>query len=237
MATKTPIPWFPIIDESLIQGDDAHLRHVFANKKLLEILDEILPTSFQKSKERHFIKKWPIFNLNFWMAAAKCSLSAASNIAGSSFVTAMGGNGKEFGIKISGKPDTWFYESADVPKGKARDPFSLEDCTAAYGDSALAECFGLGAMALSFCPEMQKIHHGFFDSKIFEIPKHLYKFVHPSFPKSKARAGLLVSSVIEEDITPIIELGLVEKTGNHGGLGAGLYTAPMNIFRNAFESI
>ena len=237
MASEIPIPWFPIIDESLIQGDDAHLRHVHAHKKLLEILEEILPAPFQNSKERKFIEKWPIFNLNFWMAAAKCSLSAASGIAGSSFVTAMGGNGNEFGIKISGKPDTWFYEPASIPKGSTREPFSPEDCTGAYGDSALAECFGLGAMALSFCPEMQKIHEGFFDSDIFDIPKCLYKFEHPSFPKSKARAGLFVSAIIEENRTPIIELGLVEKTGNHGGLGAGLYNAPMNTFKNAFETL
>ena len=237
MASEIPIPWFPIIDESLIQGDDAHLRHVHAHKKLLEILDEILPAPFQNSKERKFIEKWPIFNLNFWMAAAKCSLSAASGIAGSSFVTAMGGNGNEFGIKISGKPDTWFYEPASIPKGSTREPFSPEDCTGAYGDSALAECFGLGAMALSFCPEMQKIHEGFFDSDIFDIPKCLYKFEHPSFPKSKARAGLLASAIIEENRTPIIELGLVEKTGKHGGLGAGLYNAPMNTFKNAFETL
>ena len=237
MATERPIPWFPIIDESLIRGDDAHLRHVFANKKLLKIFDEILPAPFQNSKERNFIEKWPIFNLNFWMAAAKCSLSAASGIAGSSFVTAMGGNGNEFGIKISGKPDTWFYDPAGIPKGKTREPFLPEDCTGAYGDSALSECFGLGAMALSFCPEMQKIHEGFFDSSIFDISKCLFKFEHPSFPKSKARAGLFVSAIIEENVTPIIELGLVEKTGNHGGLGAGLYTAPMSTFKNAFDTV
>ena len=107
-SVKTPIPWFPIIDESLVHGDDAHLRHLYANEKLLEIMDKNLPANFRSSKQREFIKKWPIFNLNFWMAAAKCSLSSASHIDGSSFVTSMGGNGKEFGIKISGIPNTWF---------------------------------------------------------------------------------------------------------------------------------
>ena len=236
-SVKTPIPWFPIIDESLVNGDDAHLRHVYANEKLLEIMDKNLPANFRSSKEREFIKKWPIFNLNFWMAAAKCSLSSASHIDGSSFVTSMGGNGKEFGIKISGNPNTWFCEQADIPKGRTRDPFSLDDCTGAYGDSALAECFGLGAMALSFCPEMQKIHDGFFDRQIFDIPKKLYKDVHPFFHKSKARAGLLASTVVEEEITPIIELGLVERTGVHGGLGAGLYQAPFSTFKKAVTSL
>ncbi len=237
MAAKTPIPWFPIIDESLIHGDDAHLRHVYAHKKLLNILDNRLPDAFQRSKEHNFIKQWPIFNLNFWMASAKCALLAASNIEGSSFVTAMGGNGKEFGVKISGRPDIWFYENAEIPKGKARAPFSLDDCAGAYGDSALAECFGLGAMALSFCPEMQKIHNGFFDMQIFDIPKNIYKFKHPRFTKSNARAGLFASAVIEKNLTPVVELGLVEKTGNHGGLGAGLYTTPMSIFTAAAESL
>ena len=43
--------------------------------------------------------------------------------------------------------------------------------------------------------------------------------------------------IIEENVTPIIELGLVERTGKHGGLGAGLYTAPMSIFKDAFETV
>ena len=84
---------------------------------------------------------------------------------------------------------------------------------------------------------MQKIHDGFFDRQIFDIPKKLYKDVHPFFHKSKARAGLLASTVVEEEITPIIELGLVERTGVHGGLGAGLYQAPFSTFKNAVKSL
>ena len=73
--------------------------------------------------------------------------------------------------------------------------------------------------------------------QIFDIPKNIYKSKHPCFTKSNARAGLFASAVIEKNLTPVVELGLVEKTGNHGGLGAGLYTTPMSIFTAAAESL
>ena len=34
------------------------------------VLGKNMPADFQNSREQNFIKQWPIFNLNFWMASA-----------------------------------------------------------------------------------------------------------------------------------------------------------------------
>ena len=171
------------------------------------------------------------------MAAARCALSAAVGVAGSGLVTALGGNGATAGLQVSGLPGRWFTAEADVPQGNVRAPFTLDSCTGAYGDSALAEGFGLGAMALSYCPDMQALHSGFYEKSVYALPGKLLMGAHPGFPQSGARAGLSVRAVVESGEVPVVELGLVEKTGQDGGLGAGLYRPPLAIFKEACDAL
>ena len=236
-AASEPIPWLPIIDAALTRGDDVHLRHLEAHKTLVEVIRKRLPAAFGASNIGTFVAEWPIFHLNFWMAAARCALSAAMGVEGSALVTAIGGNGMQFGLQVSGLPGRWFTAQADVPRGNVREPHTLESCTGAYGDSALAEGFGLGAMALSYCPEMQLLHSGFYDDDIYALPEKLLMGVHPDFPKSGARAGLSARAVIETGNVPVVELGLVEKNGVDGGLGAGLYRPPLAPFEAACAAL
>lgn len=236
-AAADPIPWLPLVDDALTRGDDAHLRHLEAHKLLVEIFQKRLGNDFVESKIGAFVAEWPIFHLNFWMAAARCALSAAAGVEGSGLVTATAGNGAEFGLQVSGLPGRWFTAPADVPRGNVRDPYTLESCTGAYGDSALAEGFGLGAMALSYCPDMQALHKGYYDDTIYALPEKLLMAAHPGFPKSAARAGLSARAVVESGETPVVELGLVEKMGVDGGLGAGLYRPPLAPFAAACAAL
>ena len=236
-AASTPIDWLPIIDDALTKGDDAHLRHLEAHKTMVTILGERLGADFAASKAGAFVGEWPIFHLNFWMAAARCALSAASGVKDSALITAFGGNGTQFGLQVSGLPGRWFTADADIPRGNVRTPYTLESCTGAYGDSALAEGFGLGAMALSYCPDMQALHTGFYDDSIYDLPGTLLMAAHPGLPTSAARAGLSARAVIDSGKTPVVELGLVEKTGVDGGLGAGLYQPPLAPFAEACAAL
>ncbi len=236
-AAAEPLAWLPIVDDALTKGDDAHLRHLEAHKTLLDVLNERLGSGFISSDVGAFVGEWPIFHLNFWMAAARCALSAASGVAGSSLITAFGGNGAEFGLQVSGLPGRWFTATADVPRGNVRAPYTLDSCVDAYGDSALAEGFGLGAMALSYCPDMQALHEGFYDEGIYRLPETLLMAPHPGFPKSGARAGLSARAVVENGVVPVVELGLVEKTGVDGGLGAGLFRPPAAPFAEACAAL
>ncbi|WP_261007651.1 DUF1116 domain-containing protein, partial [Bordetella pertussis] len=48
---------------------------------------------------------------------SKCMLSAAEGMAGSSLVTAMGGNGREAGIQLAALPGRWFSRRCGAPRG------------------------------------------------------------------------------------------------------------------------
>ena len=228
-----PIEWLPIIDEAIIQGDDGHLRHLESHKILASIILECLGDEFSESGVYAFIKKWPFFHLNFWMAASKLIVSSAVGTDESGIITAFGGNGNEFGFQIAAFPDRWFTCAAGPPLGKIRDPHTVETCVGAFGDSAITEGLGLGAMAQSFCPDMQELHKGFTPDDIFTLPEKLLMVTHPGMPKSCARVGLSVRAIVENRLTPILELGIADKNGVYGGLGAGIYRPPIEPFLEA----
>jgi len=56
---------------------------------------------------------------------------------------------------------------------------------------------------------------------------------HPGMPKSCARVGLSVRAIVENRLTPILELGIADKNGVYGGLGAGIYRPPIEPFLEA----
>ena len=229
-APADPIPWLPIIDDALTRGDDGHLRHVEAHKILVEILRCRLGKGFAGSDIDGFIEKWPFFHLNYWMAGSKLILSAAAGTDGSAIITAFGGNGTDFGLQVAGLPGRWFTAPATPPIGTIREPHSLETVAGAFGDSAIAEGLGLGALAHSYSPDMQALHRGFIPDDILDLPDSLLMAVHPGFPKSKARVGLSARAVADLKTTPVLELGIADKAGTDGGLGAGLYRPPIEPF-------
>lgn len=236
-APIDPIPWLRIIDEALVRGDDGHLRHVEANKMLAALLRERLGADYTGSEIDAFVEKWPFFHLNYWMAGSKLILSAAAGTAGSAIVTALGGNGNSFGLQIAGLPGRWFTVPATPPVGNMRDPHTLETVVGAFGDSAVAEGLGLGALAQSYCPDMQALHRDFNPDDILELPAALLMAEHPGLPKSGARVGLSARAVVELQTTPVVELGIADKAGIDGGLGAGLYRPPIEPFAEACAAL
>jgi hypothetical protein len=233
----SPIEWLSIIDEALTLGDDGHLRHLEAHKILVGILCDRLGKDFTGSATDVFIEKWPFFHLNFWMAASKLILSAAAGTKASSIISAFGGNGNEFGLQVAGLPGQWFTCPADPPLGNIRKPHTIDTCVGAFGDSAVAEGLGLGAMAQSYCPDMQKLHAGFTPEDIFKLPEKLLMAPHPGMTKSGARVGLSARAVMEINVTPVVELGIADKHGINGGLGAGIYRPPITPFATACEAL
>ena len=160
-------------------------------------------------------------------------MAAATGVAGSALVTAFGGNGAEFGLQVSGLPGRWFTCPATPPLGKVRAPHSVESGVGAYGDSALVEAFGLGALAHAYCPEMRALHRDFYHADLLALPAKLLLREHPALPLSRARCGLSARRVVEACATPVVELGIVDRAGIDGGLGAGLYRPPMAPFTTA----
>jgi len=92
-------------------------------------------------------------------------------------------------------------------------------------------------MAQSYCPDMQALHAGFTPDDIFELPEKLLMAPHPKMPKSGARVGVSARAVIEAEVTPVVELGIADKHGINGGLGAGIYRPPIAPFTEACEAL
>ena len=81
------------------------------------------------------------------------------------------------------------------------------------------------------------LHEGFCPADLTELPARLLCGKHPQMPLSGALVGLCVRQVLEAGGTPVVELGIVEKTGEGGGLGAGLYRPEIDVFRQAAASL
>lgn len=232
-----PLPWLPIIDHALMNGDDTHLRHVAAHKRLMETFDLRRSRQHPHNDADSFVHQWPFFHLNFWMAAIRCVLDGASHIASSSIVTAFGGNGHAFGVQVSGIPERWFTVEASPPIGKLRDGFTPSDTTGAFGDSAIIEAFGLGALAHHYSPPIRDFFAGHRHDDLLLLPAKLLATHHPGLPRSRARVGLVARNVTAQCATPVVELGIVDQEGEAGGLGAGLYRPPLAPFAAACDAL
>ena len=236
-VSTEPLPWLPLVDHALTGGDDTHLRHVAAHARLMGVIDTRRCARSTDAEADAFIRKWPIFHLNYWMAAVRCILDGATGVPSSSVVTALGGNGEIFGLQVSGLPGRWFTAEATPPIGRLREGFVAADTTGAFGDSAIIEAFGLGALAHRYAPRMRELFAGHRHDDLLSLPAKLLAAAHPRLPESRALTGLAARNVAEHHATPVIELGIVDRNGEAGGLGAGLYRPPLGPFATACREL
>ena len=171
------------------------------------------------------------------MAAVRCILDGATGVPSSSLVTALGGNGAMFGLQIIGLPGRWFTCEATPPIGTLRKGFVTADTTGAFGDSAIIEAFGLRAFAHRYAPRMRDLFAGHHHVDLLSLPAKLLAVVHPRLPASGALTGLVARKVSASRATPVIGLGIVDRTGRAGGLGAGLYRPLLDPFSTACREL
>ena len=237
VVSGEPVEWLPIIDAALTEGDDTHLRHVAAHARLVETLRARMDPARQGGDADVFMGTWPFFHLNFWMAGIRVAMQAATGVDGSALVTAFGGNGETFGLQVSGLPGRWFTCPATPPLGKVRAPHTVDSGVGAYGDSALVEAFGLGALAHRYAPDMRALHEDFHHPDLLALPGRLLLRPHPGLARSGALCGLSARRVVTTGATPVVELGIVHRDGTDGGLGAGLYRPVMAPFEAACAAL
>ena len=110
-----------IMVEALRRGDELHNRNAAATSMLAERLARGLARAGVAAdvQERllEFMRGNPQFFVAVSLAASRLMLEAGHGVEGSSLLTAVGANGRECGIKVSGLGDRWFTAPAEVPEG------------------------------------------------------------------------------------------------------------------------
>lgn len=228
-----------IIIEGLMMGDENHSSQTAVDALFIR---KLIPTALKcKNCEELllYFANTPRFFHNFCQSAQRTAVLGAHGIEGSPVVTAAGGNGVEYGIKVSGLGEEWFTAPSPMIEGTyMTEGAKRENQLPWIGDSSVVECAGLGGLLSAASPkvcswrgesaldgvktteDMRKICAG-------ENPN--YKIPNLNF--SHAPVGIDILKVEGTGILPVIDGGMIDRNG--GWMGAGAAKIPMECFTKA----
>ncbi|MHB1770140.1 MAG: oxamate carbamoyltransferase subunit AllG family protein [Acidimicrobiales bacterium] len=233
----SPLELLPLIDGALAAGDDCHSRTMVGSRRLADVLLGAGSRDDSDGDIEGFLSSASSFALNLWMAAVACAMRRAGGISGSSLITAAGGNGTEFGIQLAGAPRRWFCRPAEPPRGLVGDRHAGRTALGAVGDSAILDIFGLGGMAVELAPEVRSTLGDYLPSDAIARSERLLAREHPDLGGVRRRVGLTASRVVEEEVPPIILLGMIDGSGEVGRVGGGVYQPPVALFADACAAL
>lgn len=240
------LPVKPILAESLQMGDENHTRQTAADyifqhhvlPKLAAMEDPSLPRR-QILDAIDYIANTPRFFYCLGQGACRTATLANNGRAYSTVVSAMCGNGVEYGIKIAALGDRWFTAKAPYIHGKYNSPeFNIDMQLPWIGDSCTVECAGMGGFAAAASPIVcnlrnlnmeQSIEQTREMEKISVAINNNYPIPNMGFDGLPCAIDML--KVIKTGITPCIHGGMIAKDG--GLLGAGMARIPMECFEKA----
>jgi hypothetical protein len=236
-----------IIVEALRRGDELHNRNAAATSMLAQRLAPGLaragvPTGAQE-RIFQFLHGNPQFFVAVSLAASRLALDAGHGVEGSSLITAVGANGRDCGIKVSGLGDRWFTAPAEVPQGVLISGFGPADAGPACGDSLLVECFGLGATVLPAAPALwrslgadeARARQIFEDTVLIACAEHP-RYRVPLLGDRRAPTGIDLLRVLETGIRPVIDIVMIHREAGRGMIGFGLTSPPSACFEQAAQA-
>jgi hypothetical protein len=231
--------------EALRRGDELHNRNAAATSMLAELLAPALAAEPPAVRQRifEFLRGNPQFFVGVSLAASRLALDAGHGIAGSSLVTAVGANGTECGIKISGLGEHWFKAPAEVPVGIFLPGYGPADAGPSCGDSLSVECAGLGATVLATAPALWPLVGGdesrartiFEETAQISLGEHPHYRV-PVYGDAGAPTGIDLLRVVETGIRPVIDIVMVHREPGLGMIGFGLTSPAAGCFEQAAEA-
>ncbi len=237
-----------IMCEALRRGDELHNRNAAATSMLTERLAPGLARAGVgvELQERlfEFLRGNPQFFVAVSLAATRLMLDRGHGVEGSSLVTAVGSNGTECGIKVSGLGDQWFVAPAEMAEGVALDGADVADAAPACGDSMLVECAGLGASVLPAAPALwpllgvdsERARRLYEDTCAIALAEHP-RYRVPVLADRGAPVGVDVRKVLETGIRPVIDIVMMHRKAGRGLVGFGLVSPPMACFEQAAQAL
>jgi hypothetical protein len=236
----------PIMQRALHMGDELHSRNTAASllftRELLPFLLQLAETdrervdlAVQAMTADHY------FFLRLSMAAAKATADAAHGVEGSTLISAMGFNCREFAIRVSGLGDEWFRGPLPVIEATLFRGHTPDEITWMGGESIMIETIGLGGFAQAAAFPLQTYQGGspevmiannkaMYDIVVGEHPD----FKIPFFGYRGVPSGIDLRKVIQTKTTPIMNIGIAGRNG--GQIGAGLVRAHLGCFECAMAA-
>jgi hypothetical protein len=247
IRTSDPVEVFSFLAQALQMGDDAHMRTQAATNILIR---HWLPALVQVDDSvavdvARFLASDHLFFLNIAMAAAKCATSWAAEVEGSSIVIGMARNGTTFGVRLSGSEDRWFVADAPPVEDALYHPgYGPEDGALDIGDSAVLELIGLGGASAAASPAVAAFLGGSMSAAIATTEAvaricaaRSSRFKLPMLDMQGSPLGVDVRKVVELQITPAINTGILHATDGTGQVGAGIARAPLPCFEDALLAL
>ncbi len=236
----------PILAESMQMGDENHTRQTAAdllfNKQVLPQLFELDLPKEQIMRTVKYIVETPRFFHCYGQGASRAAAIAADGTEYSTMVTAVAGNGVEFGIKIASLPGQWFTAKAPMMKGQyTSTKYTEKDQLPWLGDSCVVEVAGMGGIAAAASPIVcnlrgMSLQESIAQSREMEnicITRNP-NYVIPNLDFDCLPVGIDMRLVLKTGICPVIHGGMFNHEG--GLIGAGMARVPMECFQKAMKA-
>ncbi len=247
LARRGPVDLRSMIAQALHMGDECHNRNKAGTSLFLRAIGPALAETSDAATAAavmRFIDGNDHFFLNLSMPAMKAMLLPAENIPGCTVVTTMARNGTDFGIRLSATGDRWFTCESGDPVGLFFPGFTQADANKDIGDSTITETGGIGGFALAGAPAIVQFVGGTpadalnATLEMYEITAGEHSaFTIPALNFRGTPMGIDVRKVLATGITPRINTGIAHKEPGVGMVGAGLLSAPLACFKDAFRAL
>jgi uncharacterized protein DUF1116 len=238
------IPLQPLMVRALHMGDELHSRNTAATllftRELFPLLLELSGRMRDEVRQTlDYLRSSDYFFLRLSMAASKATADAAHGVEGSSVVSAMVFNCREFAIRVSGLGEEWFRGPLPTMYGaKLFDGFTEDDVEFMGGESTINETVGLGGFAQSAAFPLQAYQGGSAE-RMIEANLAMYEITLAEHPELKipylgfrgVPSGIEIHRVVTTGITPVLDIGVAGRMG--GQIGAGSFRAPLQCFEAA----
>jgi hypothetical protein len=207
LVRASPVSIDELIRVAVAGGDECHARTAVANEALLASVRAL------DAADAGRMRAMPAFVLPILMAAACTAMRKAR-----SEIEAIGGNGIDFGVRRRGD-QAWRQMTAQAPVG-AR--FSgAATALAAIGDSAVIDFCGLGGQALSVAPALTKEWGAVLPA---DAVMRRQSVIDP-------HTGMVDAGRVERGgLGPLINLAIIDRDGDAGLIGRGVYCPPIELF-------
>jgi len=246
LKSSGPLDVFSLVAQGLQMGDDAHMRtQATTNLFIRHLLPHLVAQANRQAVDvARFLSSNHLFFLNLAMAAAKAVTDWAAPVPDSSLAVGMARNGTTFGIRLAGNAD-WFVAPAPPVEDALYHPgFGPEAAALDIGDSAVLELVGLGGAAAAASPAVATFVGGTMASAVATTEAmdricagRSSRFKLPFLDFRGSPVGIDVRRVVELEMTPSINTGILHVQDGLGQVGAGVARAPLACFQQALRAL